>query len=197
MSKVSTVGCLTRVVGALLFGAAVVYAVAAITSPWSFHIGGRWTPFLTWSGYGKVVTKSGTYPLYISFYPSPHFSHLKLDGLRPTGGIRGTGWLCTAPGAIEPLRLDGTIFDGWRSTEGSLMEFRLNERKIIDVGQRRGFFDLYGRWQGQELVMNDRNRYGGTFRSGMRMDHASANFEWGSYSEFKSACADAKIGPAK
>jgi len=163
MSKGSGVGCLTRIVGALLFGVVIVYAVAAITSPWSFHIGGRLTPFLTWSGYGQLVTKNGTYPLYISFFPYPHFSRLKLDGLRPTGGLWGHGWLCTAPGSIERLRLYGTIFDGWSSTEGSLMEFRLNEPKVIDMGQRRGYFDIYGRWQGQELVMNDRNRYSGTF----------------------------------
>ena len=74
MSTARRFGCLTRIFAALLLGVAVVYTVAAITSPWSFHIGGRWTPFLTWSGSGKLVTKNGTYPLYITFYPSSHFS---------------------------------------------------------------------------------------------------------------------------
>ena len=69
MSTARRFGCLTRIFAALLFGVAVIYAVAAITSPWSFHIGGRWTPFLIWSGSGKLVTKNGTYPLYITFYP--------------------------------------------------------------------------------------------------------------------------------
>lgn len=190
------VGCLTRVIGALLFGVALVYGVAAITSPWSFHIGGRWTPILTWYGYGNLVTKSGTYPLYVSFSPNPHFSRLKVDGLRPTGGLWGHGWLCTAPGKIERLRLYGTIFGGWSTTDESLLTFRLNEPKIIDFGERRGFFDLYGRFQGQKLVMNDRNRYGGTFRSGMRLEQASVTFDWGSYSDFESVCASAKISQA-
>ena len=123
-----------------------------------FSYGGRWTPFLTWSGYGKLVTKNGTYPLYISFYPSSHFSRLHLDGLRPTGGVQGNGWLCTAPGTIERLSLSGTIYNGWSTTEGSLMGFRLNERNAIDLGQHRGYFDLYGRWEGLQLVMDDRGR---------------------------------------
>ena len=38
----------------------LVYGVVGVTSPWAFHIGGRWTPLLYWSGYGKLVTKTGT-----------------------------------------------------------------------------------------------------------------------------------------
>ena len=38
------------------------------------------------------------------------------------------------------------------------MSFRLLEPKIFDVGQRQGFFNLYGRWHGPELVMEDRAR---------------------------------------
>ena len=190
-------GCLARIVGLLLFCVAVVYAVAAITSPWSFHIGGRWTPFLIWSGYGKLVTKNGTYPLYISFYPYSHFSRLRFDGLRPTGGVQGNGWLCTAPGTIERLRLSGTIYNGWSTTEGSVMGFRLNEWKAIDLGEHRGYFDLTGRWQGQQLVMDDHGAYSSTLRSGVRPEHASVTFEWGSYSDFKSVCASAKIAPPR
>jgi hypothetical protein len=195
LSKGRRIGCLASIFGALLFGVAVIYAVAAITSPWSFHIGGRWTPFLSWSGYGTLVTKNGTYPLYISFYPSSHFSRLHLDGLRPTGGLQGNGWLCTAPGTIERLSLSGTIYNGWSTTEGSLMGFRLNERNAIDLGQHRGYFDLYGRWQGLQLVMDDRGGYSTTFRSGLRPEHASVTFDWGSYSDFKPMCASAKLTP--
>ena len=195
MSKGRGGGCLARIVGSLLFCVAVVYVVAAITSPWSFHIGGRWTPFLYWSGYGKLVTKSGTYPLYITFYPYSHFSRLRLDGLRPTGGLQGNGWLCSAPDTIERLRLSGTIYDGWSSTDGSLMTFRLNEWKAIDMGQHRGYFDLYGRWQGLRLVMDDRGAYSSTLVSGVRPEHASVTFDRGSYTDFKSICASANLAP--
>src|SRR5262245_11548903 len=127
VSKERRHGCLTQIFGLFLFGVAIVYAVAAITSSRSFHVVGRWAPFLIWSGYGELQTSSGSYPLYISFHPSSHFSRLRTDGLRPTGGFAGNGWLCTAPGTIERLWLSGTIYNGWSSTEGSVMGFRLNE----------------------------------------------------------------------
>lgn len=174
-----------------MLGVGVVYGLAAVTNPWAFHIGGRWTPLLYWSGSGQLLTKGGTYPLYVSFFPASHFSRLQLDGLRPTGGLQGSGSLCTAPGVMQSLKISGTIFGGWRSTEGSLMTFRVLEPKVFDVGQRQGYFDLYGRWQGQQLVMSDRGRYAGTFRSGLKIERASVTLDWGGYADFKAACADA------
>jgi hypothetical protein len=189
-------GCLTSLFGLLVLGVGVVYGLAAVTSPWAFHIGGRWTPLLYWSGSGKLVTKSGTYPLYVYFFPASHFSRLHLDGVRPTGGLQGAGWLCTSPGVMQRLKLGGTVYGGWRSTEGSLMAFRLNEPKIFDVGQKQGYFDLYGRWQGPELVMNDRGRWGDAFRSGVKIEHASVTLDWGRYSDFKALCASATHSPS-
>jgi hypothetical protein len=116
---------------------------------------------------------------------------LRLDGLRPTGGVQGSGWLCTSPGVTQYFKLSGTIFGGWRSTEDSLMSVRLLETKVFDVGQRQGFFDLYGRWHGPELIMEDRNETGITFRSGLKIEHASVTLNWGSYSDFKAVCASA------
>src|SRR5262249_37564442 len=175
----------------LVVCALLVYGVVVLTSPWALHIGGRWTPLLYWTGSGKLVTKGGTYPLYVYFFPSSHFSRLRLDSQRPTGGVQGSGWLCTSPGVTQYLKLSGTIYGGWQSTEGSLMNFRLLEPKVFDVGQHRGFFDLYGRWHGPELVMEERNETGTTFRSGLKIEHASVTLNWGSYSDFKAACASA------
>jgi len=170
----------------------LVYTAVVVMDPWSVHMGGRWTPLLTWHGSGKLHTKSGVeYPLYVSVYPSPHFSQLRLDGLRPTGGLQGAGWLCTSRGVTQRLELSGTIYAGWRSTEDSLMAFRLLEPKIIDVGQGQGFFDLAGRWHGPKLVMDDRNSVGNAFRSGLRIEHASVTLDWGSYSDFEAVCASA------
>lgn len=192
-------GCLTKLFSLLLvgiLGGALLYGLVAITAPWSFHIGGRWTPLLTWHGYGELVTKNGTeYPLYINFYPSSHFSQLHLEGLRPTGGLQGSGWLCTSPGVTQYLDLSGTIYGGWRSTNSSLMAFRLLEHRIINTGGYWGFFDLRGRWQGPTLVMDERGDHGeigAPFRSGLRIDHASVTLNWGSYSEFKAACAKSR-----
>lgn len=182
---------LRKIILLLVLMGAVTYGVVAGLNPWAMHIGGRWTPFLMWHGSGKLLTKSGAeYPLYVSFYPSSHFSRLQMDGLRPTGGVQGSAWLCTAPGEIQYLKLGGTIYGGWRSTEGSLMDFRLLEQKIIDVGQRQGYFDLYGKWQGQQLVMDARTSVATQFRSGLKIEHPSVTLDWGSYSDFKSVCAN-------
>src|SRR5215831_19796570 len=99
--------CLGGLVKLAVLCVGLVYGVAGVTSPWAFHIGGQWTPFLYWSGYGSLVTKSGTYPLYVLLYPDSHSSHLRLDGLLPTGGLQGSGALCRAPGVEESLKLSG------------------------------------------------------------------------------------------
>ena len=189
-------GCLAglfKLLGIGIFGVAIFYAVVAITDPWAFHIGGRVTPFLTWHGYGKLFTKDGAeYPLYVSFYPASHFSQLHREGLRPTGGLQGYGWLCTAPGASQRLDLSGTIYGGWRTTGGSLMAFRLLEwrttrDRLLGTAPNRGYIDLSGGWHGSQLLMNQ--DFAAPFRSGLRFDHASVALDWGTYSGFKELCA--------
>lgn len=186
-------GCLPKLLGIAIFGLAVFYGVMAITDPWAFHIGGRLTPFLTWHGYGQLQTKDGNrYPLYVSFYPSSHFSQLRREGLRPTGGLQGYGWLCAAPGVSQRLDLSGTIYGGWRSTDGSLMAFRLLEwrttrDRLLGTAPNRGYIDLSGRWHGSQLLVNQ--DFATPFRSGLRFDHASVTLDWGTYSAFKELCA--------
>ena len=131
-------GCLATLLKFLLLCVIVFYGAVGVTNPWAFRIGGRWTPLLYWSGNGKLVTKTGTYPLYVMFYPSAHFSRLHLDGLRPTGGLQGTGSLCTSPGVVEALKLGGTIYGGWSSADDALMQFRLLEIRVFNVGQQQG-----------------------------------------------------------
>lgn len=181
-------GRLLALLGILILGGAVLYGLVVFTGPWALHIGGRWTPFLTWTGSGKLLTKGGEYPLYVSFFPSSHFSQLHMDGLRPTGGLQGSGWLCAAPGVTQRLELSGTIYGAWKTTDGSLMSFRLLEPRIINVGQDRGFFDLIGKWNGPRLEMTDRGNPGHPFSSGLRLEHASVTLDWISYSDFKTAC---------
>ena len=190
-------GSLAKGFWVLVLGGGLLYTVVILTGPWAAHIGGRWTPLLTWSGSGNLLTKGGIeYPLYVSFFPSSHFSRLRMDGQRPTGGLQGSAWLCTSPGVTQRMVLSGTIYGAWSSTEDSLMAFRLLEPKIIDVGQGQGFFDLVGRWQGPELVMDDRGSIGSSFRSGLKIERASVALDWGSYSDFKAVCANATNYPA-
>jgi hypothetical protein len=183
-------GLTKSLLGLILVGA-VVYAVIAALDPWALHIGGRFTPFLTWEGSGTLHTRGGDYPLYVYFYPSSTFSRLHRDGLNPTGGLQGAGWLCSSRGVTQRLNLGGTIYGGWRSTENSLMAFRLNDPKPIDFGQKQGYFDLAGKWNGPALAMNDGGSVGSQLRSGLKIEHASVTFNWSSYSAFKAVCDSA------
>ena len=174
---------------AVLVLGALLCAFILVAGPWVFHIGGQWTPLLTWTGSGTLHAKGGNYPLYVSMYPSSHFSRLQLDGQRPTGGLQGMGWLCTSRGEMQQLELTGTIYNAWRSTDGSLVSFRLLEHRIFNNGQSRGYFDLIGRWQGPQLMMDNRRNPGERFRvAGLNIEHASVSLDPGSYSDFKTTC---------
>jgi len=170
----------------------VVYAVVVLLDPWALHIGQRWTPLLYWTGTGKLVTKSGTYPVIITLFPSSHSSRLRFEGLRPTGGIQGNGLLCTSPGVTQYLELSGTMYGGWRSTDGALMDLRILERRTARDAllgtTNRGYFDLFGYWHGPQLTMDDRGAWSKTFRSGLRLEHASVTLNWGSKADFIAAC---------
>ena len=182
-------GCIAQLFLLVILCLAVVYGLAAVTSPWSFHIGGVPTPFLYWSGSGMLHTKAGTYPMYILLYPGANFSRLQLDGLRPSGGLGGSASICTSPGVTQYLKLSGTIYNGWSSTADSLISVRLLEPRYFDVGQGRGYFDVYGRWRGTQLVMDDRGAWAHTFRSGLKIENASVTLDRAGYSDFEAACA--------
>jgi len=188
-------GCIASLLGLVLLCAGIVYGVAAITAPWSFHIGGVSTPLLSWSATGMLQTKGGNYPLYVFLYPDSHFSRLRLrsqegEDLRPTGGVQGSAWLCTSRDVAQRLKLSGTIYNGWSNTEGSVISFRLLEWYFFDSRPTRGYLDLEGRWNGTKLVMDDRGSLAKTFRSDLKIEHASVTLNPGSYSDFKAACAD-------
>jgi hypothetical protein len=180
----------TRAMARLVLIPALVYGAIVLLNPWAIHIGDRWTPLQIWTGTGKFVTASGAYPLMVTLSPSPHSSRLRLDGLRPTSGLSGWGWLCTPQGTTVRLRVSGTIYGVWRSTDGALLEFRMIERmKNFPSIQDGGYVDLFGYWHGPQLVMDDRGEWSKTFRSGLRIEHASLTLRSGSKSEFDAACA--------
>jgi hypothetical protein len=172
---------------------ALIYGAIVLLNPWAFHISGRWTPLPVWTGTSKLVTASGAYPLLVTLSPSPHGSRLRLDGLRATSGLSGWGWLCTPHGTTVLLRVSGTIYGVWHSTDGALLEFCLIERiKNFPAIQDGGHVDLFGYWHGPQLDMDDRGEWSDPFRSGLIFKRASLTLRSGSNSEFNAACAATK-----
>lgn len=186
-------GCLTKLI-LLLAGALVFfYVLTIVLNPWALKIGGRSTPLLYWHGTGTVLAKDGkTYPLYVSFWPGKPGRHGggRREGKGWSADLDGSGWLCTAPGSVERMNVGGTMYGGYSSAANSLFAFRLLEwKKPFAINyQNRGFFDLAGTFQGQNLVMDRPGEQGIPFKSGLFIDHATATLHYGSYEEFQSAC---------
>jgi hypothetical protein len=190
-------GCLAKLILIAVGAAAFVWAVTVVLNPWALHIGGRLTPLLYWHGSGTVAAKGGkTYPLYVLFYPGRPRGISgagRREGKRVSADLRGTGWLCVAPGSVEKMQLSGTMYGGYTSDAESLLYFRLLEwRRPFSINPpHRGFFDVAGVWQGGNLVMNRPNEQGIPFVPGMFIDHATVTLHWGSYEEFEAACRSA------
>jgi len=190
-------GCLAKSVLVLVAGLVFVYVFTILLNPWALHIGGRSTPLLYWHGTGSVVSKDGKiYPLYVSFWPGKPQRHngSRREGKIWSADLNGNGWLCTAPGSVERMDLSGTMYGGYSNTTNSLFDFRVLEwrRPFAFNYQHRGFFDLAGTFQGQNLVMNRPNEQGIQFKSGLIIDHATATLHYAAYSEFETACQSAK-----
>lgn len=186
-------GCLTKLV--LLAAGAVVFAYIGMVAlnPWALHIGGRSTPLLYWQGAGTVLSKDGkTYPVFVRFWPDrPHRHNAgSREGKIKNADLTGTGWLCLAPGTIERMDVSGTMYGGYRSSDGALFSFRLLEwKKPFNFNyQRRGFFDMAGQFQGPNLALDRPNQQAIPFPSGTFIDHATVTLDWASYAEFEAEC---------
>lgn len=176
----------------------VLTICVAALAPWAFHIGGQWTPGAWW-GIGMLRTQGAfEYPLYVFLYP--YFgtaSRLRLNGVRSTSGLEGSGWLCSAQGVTQRLDLTGDIYGAYLSTEGKQISFRLLDARLpLQINYRhRRYFDLEGVWRGPQLVMHD----DGGWERGFHPDphdpkeRATVTFSSGSFSDFKKLCSETPI----
>jgi hypothetical protein len=192
-------GCLGSLVFVVVF--AVVFYVAVV--PWSLHIGGRWTPLGTWQGVGRLRDSAGTqYGLYVRFYP--FLRRGRRGGLRvgrrpwPSYDLRGTASACPAGGAKYEFNLRGEISGLWLDTDGKQVVLSLSEPRGPKL---RRAFSLYGAFNGQDLVLDDRKTMfmnfrpdgtltpSGSYTSPVPEKHATVTLSWGSYADFESLCA--------
>jgi len=194
--------------GVLVFGFVLVLALTAVLAPWAFHIGGEFTPGF-WSALGVLRTDAGDeYPLYITLLPDfRSMSRLHLNGQRPISGLRGMAWLCSAQGVTQRLDLTGDMYGAFFATDGNQMGFRLlDARSYFRINpQHQRYFDLYGRWHGPALEMQDNGGWEQSFHPAPHDSKARARitFTSGSYADFKNSCnathirAGAQIAPPR
>jgi hypothetical protein len=176
----------------------LLYVVVDVADPWAAHIGDRATPLFYWHGYGRLLSHDGHgYPLYVIFYPAGLFTHSdsQKQGLHASGDLQGSAALCASRGVIQRLNLTGTIYGAWNTTKGSLMDFRLIQPRAPDSGLQTAFFGLEGRWRGPDISMDHSADPGNEVPTALPIENATVTLDWGSYSEFESACAHASNLP--
>lgn len=128
---------------------ALVYALFVALQPWMIHIGGAFTPTLSWSGYGMGTSVDGQhYAVYFALEPYLH--HGSCMNCR-NNDFTGSGELCTPSEDYVYTRIDGSLH-GYLSTDGARMQVNLYAGK----GDARTFPpDLNGAWQGPTLTLSD------------------------------------------
>jgi hypothetical protein len=184
-------GCFTSVTGAIL----LAFVVYVVLNPWALHIGGRWTPAMTWHGVGKLQSTSGAnYGLFIEvhLYVRPR-RHSTIAG---TDNLTGTAKLCTPEGEIYPLTVSGYIKRVWLDVDRKPVTFYFRSPKDA---QPKLNFELLGSWQGQQLVLEDRGSMAMSFApdgsakgylkgANSPKENTTGTLHYATDSEFSSAC---------
>jgi len=186
----------------LIFCFLVTLLVYAIVAPWSFHIGGRFTPSLSWTGVGRLVDSAGIpYGLYATFYPDSRNLSGRSNMVRHKylahNNLRGKAQVCTTDGTKYPFNLSGDIEGAWLDTDGSDM--------VLDFGEPgraalKRHFSLYGTWHGPELGLDDHKSMfmwllpdgkltpARSYTSPVPEKHAKVTLRWGQESDFEDLC---------
>lgn len=187
-----------RLLKALLALIVVAVALNVVTTPWVFHIGGRFTPLIQWNGYGPVAgSNGGHYLLFTHLQGGLIFHGYGNGGCGQFSGcdnVQGSAKICTESGVTYTFQLTGQVH-AWLSTSGS--------RTSLDISggtPRRLPFDIAfdGSWHGPALrVANTDDAFTQAFtaRGAIRSTtstadngHAEATLRYGSAAGFATAC---------
>ena len=184
-------GCLGSITGAIL----LVIAVLLLLNPWSLHMGGRWTPALTWHGVGKLHASTGaTYGFFMEL--SPNLEHRRRGGgYGSPKNLTGTAKICTPQGEVYSMTVDGYL-RAWLDADKKPITFYLRSLKDAQPKLR---MDLYGSWQGQELVVDDKgsmamsfaadgNAKGYLIGTNAPSEETAGKLQYAAESEFASVC---------
>jgi len=149
-------GCLTGCLGTVggLIVAALV--ISLFFNPWALHMGGRWTPTLTWHGVGRLHSSTGaTYGLFleVSLYADTSEGESNQN-------LQGTAKLCTPQGESYRFEVAGYVKRVWLDAEGKQVTFYVSTPRGWKPPLR---MDLVGSWQGQELILEDKGSLAESF----------------------------------
>lgn len=133
-----------------------LFVVEVGLTPWGLHIGGRFTPTLTWDGYGTVrASNGGRYVLFTHLQGGlvSSGSGVSCDGVGGCDTLQGSARLCGRDGITETFPLRGEVRSWW-STDGARTSVNLTGGAPRSLGDG-WVVALSGTWHGPDLVLTD------------------------------------------
>jgi len=136
----------------VLIAFVLLFLLVFVPAPWSFHIGGQFTPFGQWDGYGPVQASNGGRYLLFTHLQGGVAGRADPPGciLHGTcGTLRGSAQLCTESGRTYSFSLSGKMH-GWLTTDKSPTDIILSGGSPVPLphGQVVAF---HGVWHGPVL----------------------------------------------
>jgi len=136
----------------LLIVFVLAFLVLFVPAPWSFHIGGQFTPLGEWDGYGPVRASNGGRYLLFTHLQGGVIGRADRPGCifhGSCGTLRGSAQLCTEGGEVYSFSLGGKMH-GWLTTDKSPTDIGLSGGSPVPLphGQVVAF---HGVWQGPVL----------------------------------------------
>ncbi len=139
----------------LLLAIAVAAVVQVGLTPWVLHIGGGFTPTMSWDGYGPLQASNGGHYLLFThlgggrlYYPSARGRPCSSYGC---DNVFGTATLCSRNGQ-ETFQLEGRI-RGFLKTDGAATSIGLTKGTPTPIPSG-WLVAFHGRWNGPELSLD-------------------------------------------
>jgi hypothetical protein len=130
----------------------VLFLVVFVPAPWSFHIGGQFTPFGQWDGYGPVQASNGGRYLLFTHLQGGVIGRADRPGCTihgSCGTLRGSAQLCTETGRVYSFTLSGKMH-GWLTTDKSPTDIDLSGGSPVPL-QHGQVVAFHGAWHGPVL----------------------------------------------
>jgi hypothetical protein len=130
----------------------VLFLVLFVPAPWSFHIGGQFTPFGQWDGYGPVQASDGGRYLLFTHLQGGVVGRADPPGCiihGSCGNLRGSAQLCTESGRMYSFSLKGKMH-GWLTTDKSPTDIELSGGSPVPLPHGH-VIAFHGVWRGPVL----------------------------------------------
>jgi hypothetical protein len=143
-----TIGCF----GTLILIVVLGVGIQVLFTPWAYHLGGRFSPSMKWSGVavGTAPRGGGTYAVRLNLRANNLAQHDCSS--RGCDDFAGTMEVCTAAGEFSFTQLSGTV-GGWLTVNGQKMH--LDGRFGTTAADRGLLFVFDGVWHGQTYQASD------------------------------------------